>query len=71
MKAIQRIIYTGFAAVAIASAAMPVFPAQTPAARDATWSAGDCAEPAAIQDVGRDTPLAQACPRARELDTRR
>ena len=29
MKIIQRIIYTGFAAVAIASAAMPVFPAYT------------------------------------------
>jgi len=27
MKIIQRVIYTGFAAVAIASAAMPVFPA--------------------------------------------
>ena len=27
MKLIQRIIYTGFAAVTIASAAMPVFPA--------------------------------------------
>ena len=29
MKIIQRIIYTGFAAVTIASAAMPVFPAYT------------------------------------------
>ena len=29
MKIIQRVIYTGFAAVAIASAAMPVFPANT------------------------------------------
>lgn len=29
MKIIQRVIYTGFAAVAIASAAMPVFPAYT------------------------------------------
>jgi hypothetical protein len=27
MKMIQRVIYTGFAAVALASAAMPVFPA--------------------------------------------
>jgi hypothetical protein len=27
MKVIQRVIYTGFAAVALASAAMPVFPA--------------------------------------------
>ena len=27
MKVIQRIIYCGFAAVAIASASMPVFPA--------------------------------------------
>src|SRR6187402_2732540 len=31
MKMIQRIIYTGFAAVALASAAMPVFPAHDPA----------------------------------------
>ena len=36
MKAIQRIIYTGFAAVAIASASMPVFPAVTLAPADAT-----------------------------------
>ena len=33
MKVIQRIIYTGFAAVALASAAMPVFPAHDMAQR--------------------------------------
>jgi len=41
MKAIQRIIYTGFAAVAIASASMPVFPAVTLAPADATWRGVD------------------------------
>ena len=33
MKVMQRIIYTGFAAVAIASASMPVFPAHDMASR--------------------------------------
>jgi hypothetical protein len=33
MKMIQRVIYTGFAAVALASAAMPVFPAHDMASR--------------------------------------
>lgn len=43
MKAIQRIIYTGFAVVALASAAMPVFPAhtlpeaRTPGSIDFAW----------------------------------
>ena len=41
MKTIQRIIYTGFAAVAIASASMPVFPAVTAAPADATWRGVD------------------------------
>ena len=42
MKAIQRIIYTGFAAVAIASASMPAFPSFTTPARDATtWRGVD------------------------------
>jgi hypothetical protein len=35
VKLIQRVIYVGFAAVTIASASMPVFPSNTPAA----WSA--------------------------------
>jgi len=41
MKAIQKVIYTGFAAVALASAAMPVFPAVTLAPADATWRGVD------------------------------
>lgn len=41
MKAIQKVIYTGFAAVALASASMPVFPAVTLAPADATWRGVD------------------------------
>ena len=53
MKVMQRIIYTGFAAVAIASASMPVFPAHDMASRpvlqgpDFAWYA----------DVGRPNIL--------------
>jgi hypothetical protein len=65
MKAIQKVIYTGFAAVAIVSASMPVFPARTAPARDATWRGVDFEWYAG---VGRH--LAQALPRPR-IDTRR
>jgi hypothetical protein len=41
MKAIQKVIYTGFAAVALASASMPVFPAVTLASTDARWRGVD------------------------------
>ena len=48
MKIIQRVIYTGFAAVTIASASMPVFPHHTPEHRagvpDFEWYA-DVGEP--------------------------
>ena len=64
MKVIQRIIYTGFAAVAIASASMPVFPAHDMATRpvvqgpDFSWYA----------DVGRHEVVGYALsqPPARE-----
>ena len=41
MKAIQKVIYIGFAAVAIASASMPAFPAVTFTPADATWRGVD------------------------------
>ena len=51
MKLIQRVIYTGFAAIAITSASMPVWPAYTndDAERDAIEAA-----PAAQADPALD-----------------
>ena len=50
MKLIQRVIYTGFAAVALVSAAMPAFPAHTPASRASVLQGPDFSWYA---DVGR------------------
>lgn len=61
MKLIQRIIYTGFAAVAIASAATPVFPAHSTGERariqgpDFEWYA----------QVGRHDPVILSQPEPR------
>jgi hypothetical protein len=53
MKVMQRIIYTGFAAVAIASASMPVFPAHDMASRPAVQGP----DFAWFADVGRPDVL--------------
>jgi hypothetical protein len=61
MKLIQRIIYTGFAAVAIASAAMPVFPAHSihhnhvMQGPDFGWYA-EVGKPATLDVVGHPQP---------------
>src|SRR5688572_26586692 len=61
MKLIQRIIYTGFAAVAIASAAMPVFPAHSiphnhvMQGPDFGWYA-EVGKPATLAVVGHPPP---------------
>lgn len=79
MKAIQRIIYTGFAAVALASAAMPVFPAhtlpevRTPGSIDFegyAWIADDHAEQLARADPAGAARLA-AAPRPHPHELRR
>lgn len=64
MKAIQRIIYTRFAAVAIASASMPAFPSfTTPALDSTTWRGVDFEWYAS---VGKPAPVVVVQPAPRE-----
>ena len=65
MKPIQRVIYTGFAAVALVSAAMPAFPSHTPASRAGVLQGPDFSWYA---DVGRrEAPaVVVLAPEARE-----
>jgi len=52
MKLIQRVIYCGFATVAIASASMPVFPVARPAPSADALSGSDLRErDASVQPV--------------------
>ena len=71
MKAIQRVIYTGFAAVALASASMPVFPTVALAPADATLRGVDFEWYANVQvafyNLGRGTLLAEAPPPPRAI----
>ena len=56
MKLIQRVIYCGFATVAIASASMPVFPASVSASHAGVFSGTDLRQ----TDLSRDATTRSA-----------